>query len=123
MLLMCVWAVLGAALGTHNICRGILLHNHGEAVILDEYALVKLNVSIIHENENNLRELRVILGKFKREMNNLTPVHVIEGILNSVNEELSVEISGVNHKKRSLLPFVGQALKSMFGVLTEANHR
>ena len=56
-------AVLGA-LGTYDERKGALLHNHGEAVIVDEYALIKLNVSIIHENEKNLKELEVILKMF-----------------------------------------------------------
>ena len=29
----CVWAILGTVLTTHDIRKGILLHDHGEAVI------------------------------------------------------------------------------------------
>ena len=122
-MMLCVCAILGNGRSTHNICRGILIHSHGKAVILDEYALMKLSVSIIHENENNLKELRVVLEKFRKEMTNPLRVRVIEGLLKSVDEELGVKIGGVKRKKRSLLPFAGQALKSMFGVSTEADHQ
>ena len=37
-LLLWVWPILGTVLTTHDIRKGILLQEHGEAVILDEYA-------------------------------------------------------------------------------------
>ena len=123
MLLLWVWPILGTVLTTHDIRKGILLQDHGEAVILDEYALIKINVSIIHENERNLKELRVVLENSRKKLTNPVLVRVIKGLLDSVDEELGVEKSVGTRKKRSLLPFVGQALKSVFGVSTEADHK
>ena len=116
---LCVGAVLGA-LGTCDIHRGVLLQNHGVAVIIDEYALIKLNVSIIHENEKSLKMLQVILRKYLVETTNPTRVRIIKGLLEAVDEELGV--GAVKRRKQSLLPFVGTALKSMFGLTTEADH-
>ena len=48
--------VLGV-FGTHDVRKGVILHDRGEAVIVDEYALIKLNVSLVHENEKSLSEL------------------------------------------------------------------
>ena len=42
-LLVCVLGVLG----TYDVRKGVLLHNYGEAVIVDKYALIKLNISVI----------------------------------------------------------------------------
>ena len=68
--LLWVWSILGTVLTTHDICKGILLQDHREAVIVDEYTLIEINVSIIHENENNLKELHVVLERFRKELAN-----------------------------------------------------
>ena len=105
--LLWVWSILGTVLTTHDIRKGILLQDHGEAVILDEYALIKINVSIIHENERNLKELRVVLENSRKKLTNPVLVRVIKGLLDSVDEELVVENNVGSRKKTSLLPFVG----------------
>ena len=49
-------------------------------------------------------------------------MRIIKGLLDAVNEELSVGVSAVKRRKRSLLPFVGMALKNMFGLTTKCDH-
>ena len=90
--------VLGA-LGTYDVHKGVLLHNHGEVVIVDEYALIKLNISIVHENERSLKELQVVLERFRKEITNPTRVRVIQGLLNAVDEELRVGVSVGKRRK------------------------
>ena len=65
----------------------------------------------------------MILDRFKKEMTNPTRVRVIQGLLNVVDEELGVGVSAEKHRKQSLLPFVGMALKAMFGLSTKADHQ
>ena len=92
-------------------------------MIVDEYELIKVNVSIIHENERSLKELWVILERFNRNMTNPTQVRIIQGLLDAVDEEFRVGVSAIKCRKWSLLPFMGTAQKSMFGLLTEADNQ
>ena len=55
----------------YEVCRGVIVQNHGPAVIVNEYVLININVSIIYENERNLESLYDILTKLRTEVNPL----------------------------------------------------
>ena len=86
----CVWgqSLLGA-LDTYVIHRGVLLHNHGEGVIIHDYELINFNISIIHVNRKNRSGLPAVLKWFSRKMTNQTN-RLIKSLFDGVNEKLSV---------------------------------
>ena len=91
-------------------------------MIVNEYVLININASIIYENERNLESLYDILMRLRTEVNTPTLQNTVKDLINSVAEELQEDEIKFRVKKRnkcSLLPFVGTALKSLFGISTE----
>ena len=86
------WSVLLlGVIGTHcayEVHRGVIVQNHGPAVIVNEYVLININASIIYENEKNLESLYDILMRLKTEVNTPNLQSVVKDLIYSVAEEL-----------------------------------
>ena len=48
-----------------KVRRGTVWYDHGEADVISEFALVKINTKLITDNEEHLQKLRFALIKFK----------------------------------------------------------
>ena len=71
--------------------------------------------------KKNLESLYDILMRLRAGVNTPNLQSVIKDLINSVAEELQegeLKFRATKRNKRSLLPFVGTALKSLFGVST-----
>lgn len=108
-----------AVLGSYTVRRGAVVQDHGPSAILNEYVLIKLISSWILEDEKGLVPLYKALQNMKATFGTVGRVAArLDQITKMVEGELPAVVAGKPRQKRALLPFVGTALKGLFGVST-----
>ena len=108
-------------------CRGVILEHYGEVVLVNEFTLVKINVKLIIDNEEHLVLLHYTLLELAGHVKDTQILSNIKELATEIRDQLSDSVPlGITESdlhgrkaKRSLLPFIGSALKSVFGVSTE----
>ena len=108
-------------MGSYKVQRGAVVQDRGPAAILSEYVVVKINATQVFENEDGLRELYTALVDMKKQLgSDDTFKNRVNQVIREIASELPETAPGSERvrPKRALLPFVGTALKSMFGVST-----
>ena len=109
-----------------EVWRGTICCSHGEADFISDFALVKIDVKLIRENEEHLGRLRNMLGQLAGCVSDEQTLSTINELATEIRDKLSSRIPKIMHDKgkrvrHSLLPFMGMAFKSLFGVSTEGD--
>ena len=96
-----------------KVKEGFLKRDHGHGKLVSDITIIKLNVtSLLHMEE----ELIKVESEIESITNGKESDFSVE-ILLKIKKEISVV---TKRSKRSLLPFIGNALNNLFGVATYA---
>ncbi|XP_064089665.1 uncharacterized protein LOC135203692 [Macrobrachium nipponense] len=96
-----------------QIKKGAILNEHGHVKMIHDIAVVTINITAVDEQQQELTSLiRKIESVMSTNQNN--------SILLKLREDIS-QVLPKRIKKRSLLPFIGTALNTLFGVATDGD--
>ncbi|XP_064105644.1 uncharacterized protein LOC135215114 [Macrobrachium nipponense] len=96
-----------------QIKKGAILKEHGHVKMIHDIAVVTINITTVEEQQQELHSLMANIESLMSNNQN-----------NSILLKLRADISQVLPKrvnKRSLLPFIGTALNTLFGVATDGD--
>ena len=100
-----------------KIRGGALVESKGEVRLVKDIVVLKINMSETLDYEKKVSNVR---EQIKREIESSEGEGVIVELLKQIDEKLKVLTERNSRKERSLLPFIGNAMNTMFGVATEA---
>ncbi|XP_064104046.1 uncharacterized protein LOC135213876 [Macrobrachium nipponense] len=96
-----------------QIKKGAILKEHGHVKMIHDIAVVTINITAIDEQQ---QELNGLMGRIE----SLMSTNQNNSILLKLREDIS-QVLPKRIKKRSLLPFIGTALNTLFGVATDGD--
>ena len=103
--------------GTHDVSinHGALVENKGQVKMIENVVIIKKNLTELRNCQSNALEMiNIVKGLLKNEKESENKELLLDA------KDKLMEITG-SRKKRSLLPFVGSIMNSLFGVATESS--
>ncbi|XP_064102797.1 uncharacterized protein LOC135212968 [Macrobrachium nipponense] len=96
-----------------QIKKGAILKEHGHVKMIHDIAVVTINITTVHEQQ---QELNGLMENIESLMSNNQNNSILFKLREDISQVLPKRIN-----KRSLLPFIGTALNTLFGVATDGD--